>query len=317
MTDTITMVYFNETLHTPNAVASAPYRTLSTDANGVPTFAIVTASDFDGHTVIPASQTPAGWAISSNYANEGEVDIWSTVNSAGPNQGVWFWQKTGASTVVNIGAFIGDATFGEMTAVYNDVNWAFVGHDSVEAYFGAQTNFPLNFYINSTTQVAGMPVGGGFDIYGSTSGHNHITVPAAAGTPTHAFTTRSGTIVVTPDTPVTGDTLIYDGTDWRATIGANYSYNTPLTGATVTMGAAERRCIINPAGALAALTVVLPPSPGDGQIAGICSSQVITALTTNAGTGGAAVVGAPAALSAGQAFTMLYRSTGNSWYISA
>lgn len=95
-----------------------------------------------------------------------------------------------------------------------------------------------------------------------------------------------------------------------------YSYNTPATGNTVTMGSRERRCINNPAGALAALTVVLPPSPGDGDVAGVSTTQVITALTVNAGTGGAAVVGAPSTLAAGAAFSMLYRATGNSWYIS-
>jgi hypothetical protein len=100
-------------------------------------------------------------------------------------------------------------------------------------------------------------------------------------------------------------------------VGLPYSYNTPLAGATVTMGTAERRCVIDPAGLLATLTVVLPPSPSDGQVAGVSSTQAITALTVNAGTGGAAIVGVPAALTAGQAFTVLYRSTGNSWYLSA
>ena len=91
----------------------------------------------------------------------------------------------------------------------------------------------------------------------------------------------------------------------------------PVSGDTVTLTANVRRCIINPAAGIAALTVVLPPNPINGQVTGISSTQAIAALTVNAGTGGAAIVGAPTALTAGQAFTMLYRLTDNSWFISA
>ncbi len=96
-----------------------------------------------------------------------------------------------------------------------------------------------------------------------------------------------------------------------------YSYNTPTTGATITMAAYERRCIVNPAGTLAALTVHLPPSPVDKQVAGVASSQIITALTVASGTGGASLVGLPSSLAAGGAFTALYRSASTTWYISA
>lgn len=141
------------------------------------------------------------------------------------------------------------------------------------------------------------------------------------GAPTLAFS-ATGRVYTFPDAAITvaginlAQTITANQTYSAAQALEPYSYNTPATGNTVTMAAYERRCINDPAGALAALTIVLPPNPVDAQVAGISSTQAVTALTVNAGTGGAAVVGAPAALTAGQAFTMLYRSTGNSWYIA-
>ncbi len=87
----------------------------------------------------------------------------------------------------------------------------------------------------------------------------------------------------------------------------------PLTGATVAMSAGEAFQIIDPAGTLAALTVTLPPSPVDGQIAGFSTSQELTALTLTA-PGGATVAGAPTTLLLGGATRFIYRAANTTWY---
>jgi hypothetical protein len=59
----------------------------------------------------------------------------------------------------------------------------------------------------------------------------------------------------------------------------------PLTGTSVTMGVGIAKLLLDPAGTIATLTVVLPLSPIDGQEAQISTSQTVTALTVTPGTG--------------------------------
>lgn len=87
----------------------------------------------------------------------------------------------------------------------------------------------------------------------------------------------------------------------------------PTTGQTVAMVAGQSFVAINPAGTLDALTVTLPPSPLNGQIAGFSSSQIVTALTLTA-PGGASVVGAPDALAVGDVRRFIYQAATTSWY---
>lgn len=98
-----------------------------------------------------------------------------------------------------------------------------------------------------------------------------------------------------------------------AEIDTSYVYVAPTTGQTVTMAAGQGRAVINPAATLAALTITLPPSPVNGQIAGAACSQIVTALTVNA-PGGATVVGGMTSFAVGGAFNMLYRATNTTWY---
>lgn len=72
------------------------------------------------------------------------------------------------------------------------------------------------------------------------------------------------------------------------TLGAGpYQYNAPLTGASLTLTAKQRRLILEPAGTIAALTVTFPAATAlqDNQLMGICSTQTVTALTLTAGAG--------------------------------
>lgn len=107
-----------------------------------------------------------------------------------------------------------------------------------------------------------------------------------------------------------------------ASLGAGpHQYNAPLTGATLTMTGLQRRLIIEPAGTIAALTVVLPAATTvvDNQLLGICTTQIVTSLTVTAGTG-TTVLNAPTALlvpvatGAASCVEWVYRLANTSWY---
>ena len=95
---------------------------------------------------------------------------------------------------------------------------------------------------------------------------------------------------------------------------SGYQKAAPLTGATLTMGSATSNQSVlglNPAGTLAALTVVLPALPVDGQRALIFSSQIITALTIQAP--GTTINNTVTALTANQSVEWLYSSSNLTW----
>ena len=112
-----------------------------------------------------------------------------------------------------------------------------------------------------------------------------------------------------------------------AALGAGpYQYAAPLTGATLTVTNLQRRLILEPAGTIAALTVVLPAANAgasnaliDNQLFGLCTTQVVTALTLTAGSG-TTVLNAPTALlvpvatGAGSCVEWVYRQSNATWY---
>jgi len=220
---------------------------------------------YNSEGVIPASESPAGFAITNNYHGYGEVNFWNLVNNDDvSNQGWYFEQKTGTDTFKTIGTIIRTSTLSAFT-------------------------------LNSP----GGTLSGG--IYSSDPG-------VAFGTPNDGILE-----LITNDLP-------------RLTIAANGAVSivgsllqnkavaTPVTGATVTMTADQRYQAIAPAGTIAALTLVLPPSPVNSQVMSAGSSQIVTALTVSAGTGAATIVGAPTAFAAGSGFAMVYQSSNNTWY---
>jgi hypothetical protein len=97
-------------------------------------------------------------------------------------------------------------------------------------------------------------------------------------------------------------------------IDKSYSYNTPTTGATVTISSGKETAIINPSGTLAALTVALPgcTSGYDGSIARFASTQIITTLTVTAASG--SVVGAVSTLALGRGQGFICDGTNTTWY---
>lgn len=100
-----------------------------------------------------------------------------------------------------------------------------------------------------------------------------------------------------------------------------YQYTAPLTTASVTVLPTSRRLVIDPAGTIAALTVVFPAATllSDNQTLGLCSTQVVTALTMTAGTGttilnGVTALAIPPATGAGTCYEWVYRQANTSWY---
>lgn len=85
-------------------------------------------------------------------------------------------------------------------------------------------------------------------------------------------------------------------------------YAVPTTGQTVTGDGSAVICI-NPAGTLAALTVVLPASPFDGQECTIATSQILTSLTIT-GT----IVGTLTTLALGGFARFVYSAQASKWF---
>jgi hypothetical protein len=92
-----------------------------------------------------------------------------------------------------------------------------------------------------------------------------------------------------------------------------YSRSVPLTGATVTASAGEYRRILEPAGTLATLNLVLPSSPLDGDIYEIMSTQTITVLSVTAGA--KTVRGNIFTLNEDSGASWIYRSANTTWYV--
>jgi hypothetical protein len=80
--------------------------------------------------------------------------------------------------------------------------------------------------------------------------------------------------------------------------GGRVTVVAPLTGATVTMQAADEALYLDLAGTIAALTIVLLKAPYAGQIVEIGYNHTVSALTLHDGFGNA-ITGAPTSLTAG------------------
>jgi len=107
----------------------------------------------------------------------------------------------------------------------------------------------------------------------------------------------------------------FDGTKWQAVLTiTSINFQAPATGATVTATGTETDLIIDPAAALASLTVTLFGTPADGQRIKVYFSQAITAVTINSG-GGKTVKGPPTTIPAGSSnWEFVFRATNNTWY---
>ncbi len=107
-----------------------------------------------------------------------------------------------------------------------------------------------------------------------------------------------------------------------ATLGAGtLDYTVNATGETITALGTTRQVITNPAGTIAALTLVTPASTAllNGQRLGFCTTQIITTLTVTAGSG-TTVSNAPTAMlvpvatGAASCVEWIYRTANTTWY---
>lgn len=160
-----------------------------------------------------------------------------------------------------------------------------------------------------------LPIIGGASYCGSTENTTCVlTIPAGPA--------LTGNETIPVDTNVTAgagpSSVAIDVTS----LGAGpYQYAAPLTGASLTLTSAQRRLIVEPAGTIAALTVVFPAATGlvDNQLMGICTTQIVTTLTLTAGSGttilnGPTALLVPVATGAGSCVEWVYRQSNTSWY---
>lgn len=96
--------------------------------------------------------------------------------------------------------------------------------------------------------------------------------------------------------------------------GRDYLYNAPLTGATITMAVSQSAVSLNPAGTIAALTIVLPPTTFDGKMVSIYTSQTISSLTLSTSNSATFVPAAVTTLTANSTVAYVYSLAGNVWH---
>jgi Major tropism determinant N-terminal domain len=129
----------------------------------------------------------------------------------------------------------------------------------------------------------------------------HTQVQRARGTSAQnlAYTGPAGELTVNTDdwTLRVHDGATPGGWPLRA-IGANYSYQQPTTGTTLTAAAHLGAYLIDPLGPLAALTIVVPSAPNDGD-------EFLVVTTQPIGAGGLGTNGA---------VRWQYRSANSTWY---
>lgn len=103
--------------------------------------------------------------------------------------------------------------------------------------------------------------------------------------------------------------------------GGTLDYSVPVTTNTVTAACTTRQVIVEPAGTIAALTLVTPASTClvNGQRLGFCTTAIISTLTTTAGAG-TTVSLAPTAMlvpvvtGAASCVEWIYRTANTTWY---
>lgn len=144
-----------------------------------------------------------------------------------------------------------------------------------------------------TFQLASADGGGAFILQGFATGSTYTIVPP---------TTQGGA----------NTTWVNDGSgnmSWKATGSMAHTIFTPTTGSTITL-INNQYNIVNPAGAILALTVTLPSSPANNDYVYIKYAQAVTTVTYTGGT----VVDGIVSPAAGGLVVLQYDSGTTSWY---
>ncbi len=159
---------------------------------------------------------------------------------------------------------------------------------------------------------AGLPIVGGAAYCSSTV--NAVCTNTVAAGPT----------IVTGNELIPADTQLTQGQNPQtvylsmASINAlPYQFETPLTGASITVANTTGSLVLAPAGTIATLTVTMPSAPMDGQRLNISSSNTVTALTLTPGAG-QTISNTPTAITisttAAYGYTFIYRAANTNWY---
>jgi hypothetical protein len=96
--------------------------------------------------------------------------------------------------------------------------------------------------------------------------------------------------------------------------GAQYVFSAPASGSTIVMAAEQSVVSLNPAAALSALTITMPPTPYDGKIVTIFSTLAITTLTLNTSNGATFVPAQTGTLAQGGSVSFIYDKGLNQWH---
>lgn len=94
----------------------------------------------------PASTTPGGFAFTSNYTGQSEVDFWNTKNNS--TSGFSFYQKTADASELLLSALYGDATFSEID-VYVGTVATFLTSLTANGGVGTTNNHPFIIYTHN------------------------------------------------------------------------------------------------------------------------------------------------------------------------
>jgi hypothetical protein len=113
--------------------------------------------------------------------------------------------------------------------------------------------------------------------------------------------------------PMLSDLMTVIGSLLVGTWTVAQSYHTPSTGDTITTTSGLAVLIIKPSATLAALNIVLPPSPSEGQMFELNTTQAITAISVT-GAAGETVYGGSQLLAANGGMSWRYRAADTSWY---
>jgi len=145
--------------------------------------------------------------------------------------------------------------------------------------------------------------------------HTQVQLARANSGEVASYTGPAGEIVVNTDdfTLHVQDGVTAGGHQPGAPCGGNYVYQQPTTGTTLTATAFLAAYVIDPAGTLAALTVVMPATANDGQFFEVGTTQTITVLTVGPASG-QSVIGGSLTLAANSGAGWRYRAANNTWY---
>lgn len=303
---TITITTVGHNYKTSDTLLSAAAANIGGTGSGF-TFSVA-ALNFTGNQIIPlrirtgtSGVTPIYLGVSSII---GENTVTLHVYSTTITTANYFFRCDGTSTYLNapsgsgtVDLRINSNTYGR---VYSTGRVAFQNA-------GTYTDDTVN-QLQVTGSIISGKAGatlGTYNLAGNTSGTVSIKPQAAAGTYNFNLPIDAG---------VAGTVLTSQGGTSTAMTWTNLSTKphtifTPTTGGTVVL-INNQYNIINPAGALVALTVTLPSSPSNNDCVFVKYTQSVTTVTYNGGT----VVDGITAPTAGGLIVLVYDSGTTSWY---